>query len=243
MSDKNPIIVARDLSRLYQRGSEIIKAMDCVSLSIRPAEFVCITGPSGSGKSTLLYILGLLDRQTSGEYDFEGTLTDHLTENERSRMRNQYLGFIFQSFYLIPRANSLRNVAMPLEYAANFGMRLSSAEMEKRAVAALERVGLPNRMKHKPNELSGGQRQRVAIARALVNNPPVLFADEPTGNLDSRSGQQIMDLFVSLAAEGRTILMVTHNPEFVQYATRHIQMRDGRVEADLPVSAATIGTL
>jgi putative ABC transport system ATP-binding protein len=237
----DPIIVTRELSRLYQRGSEIIKALDSVSLSIRPAEFVCITGPSGSGKSTLLYILGLLDRQTSGEYHFEGTLTDRLTENERSRMRNQYLGFVFQSFHLIPRANSLRNVTMPLEYGANFGRRLSSTEMEKRAAAALKRVGLPDRMRHRPNELSGGQRQRVAIARALVNDPPVLFADEPTGNLDSRSAQQSMDLFVSLAVEGRTILMVTHNPEFVQYATRHIQMRDGRVEGDVQVSTANIG--
>jgi len=239
----DPIIVTRALTRLYQRGSEAIRALDSVSLRIFPGEFVCITGPSGSGKSTLLYILGLLDRQTSGEYHFEGTLTDNLTENERSKMRNQYLGFIFQSFYLIPRATSLRNVAMPLEYAASFGKRLSSTEMEKRAVSALERVGLPDRMKHKPNELSGGQRQRVAIARALVNDPPVLFADEPTGNLDSRSGQQILDLFVSLSAEGRTILMVTHNPEFVQYATRHIQMRDGRVEGDVQVSPAARGAL
>lgn len=158
-------------------------------------------------------------------------------------MRNQYLGFVFQSFHLIPRANSLRNVAMPLEYGGNFGKRLTNAEIEKRAIAALERVGLPDRMKHKPNELSGGQRQRVAIARALVNDPPVLFADEPTGNLDSRSGQQIMDLFVSLSAEGRTILMVTHNPEFVHYATRHIAMRDGRVEGDVQVSRSTAGGL
>ncbi|MEN9847228.1 MAG: macB putative transport system ATP-binding protein [Pseudomonadota bacterium] len=179
------LITTENLTKIFTRGSETILAIRNLNLSVEPGEFISITGASGSGKSTLLYILGLLDKPTSGRYFLHGEPVENLSDTERAALRNRFMGFVFQSFHLLPRASALRNVMMPLVYAANSGGVISEAEQRERAVAALDLVGLKDRMNHRPNELSGGQRQRVAIARAVVNNPKLLFADEPTGNLDS----------------------------------------------------------
>jgi putative ABC transport system ATP-binding protein len=226
------LIVTNQLAKIFRRGDEEIAAVRDVSVSIDEGEFVAITGSSGSGKSTLLYILGLLDTATKGEYLFHGGHANALSDDERARIRNGVMGFVFQSFHLLARATALRNVMMPLVYASNYGLLLSESERRDRASAALERVGLGDRMKHVPNELSGGQRQRVAIARALVNSPKVLFADEPTGNLDSRTGIDILNLFTQLNSEGVTVIMVTHDLAIAARARRKLILRDGLVESD-----------
>ena len=221
------------IRKLFRRGDEEIRAIDDISLSIEAAEFIAITGASGSGKSTLLYILGLLDVPTSGRYLLEERQTETISDDERAELRNRFMGFVFQSFHLLPRASALRNVMMPLVYASSYGAQMTDSEQRSRAEKALEVVGLGDRMHHRPNELSGGQRQRVAIARALVNNPRVLFADEPTGNLDSKSGKEILALFERLHAEGVTVIMVTHDPAIAQRAQRKLVLADGKLIEDL----------
>jgi putative ABC transport system ATP-binding protein len=225
-----PVIITYNLSKCFMQGSESIGALQEVSLTITAGEFVAITGPSGSGKSTLLYLLGLLDQSTSGTYTLFNRATELLGDNERALLRNQALGFVFQSFHLLPRASALRNVMMPLIYSGSYQNALPKKEREQRATEALVRVGLKDRLYHLPSELSGGQSQRVAIARALVNKPKLLLADEPTGNLDSKVGNDIIDLFESLNQEGLTVLMVTHDQRLAQRPSRRILMRDGRVE-------------
>jgi putative ABC transport system ATP-binding protein len=225
------LIEVANLTKIFTRGEERIEALRDLSLSIEAGELIAITGPSGSGKSTLMYILGLLDRPTSGSYTLQGRETADLSDDQRSQLRNQLLGFIFQSFHLLPKATALRNVAMPLVYGASYSPALSDREMNQRAEEALVRVGLKDRMQHRPNELSGGQRQRVAIARALVNKPKILFADEPTGNLDTRTGREILNLFHALHQEGVTIILVTHDPAVAGIAPRQIRVVDGRIAA------------
>lgn len=232
MSSTEYVIRTKQLCRAFTRGAEQINALHNVDLEIEPGEFVAITGASGSGKSTLMYILGLIDRQTSGTYWLSGIQTDELSENERARLRNQQLGFVFQGFHLLPRANAVRNVSMPLVYSAAYDPNFSSGLAQKKAEAALRRVGLGDRMNHLPNELSGGERQRVAIARALVNDPRILFADEPTGNLDSKRGKEILMLFKELNRDGVTIILVTHDAELASHAARRITMRDGAILED-----------
>ncbi len=227
-----PLIEVKALTKEFTRGSERIVALNEIGLTIDGGEFVAITGPSGSGKSTLMYILGLLDRQTSGSYLLDGNSTDLLNDDQRAQLRNQKLGFIFQTFHLLSRATALRNVAMPLVYAANYERGLTEREMEDRARVALGKVGLADRVLHLPNQLSGGQRQRVAIARALVNNPRILFADEPTGNLDSVRGQEILDLFENLHRQGVTVILVTHDPAIASRAQRELVLQDGKIVED-----------
>jgi putative ABC transport system ATP-binding protein len=221
------IIRLRDLTREYRMGSEIILALRGVSLEIHRNEYVAIMGPSGSGKSTMMNMLGCLDTPTDGEYWLNGEEVSGLSDDALARVRNREIGFVFQTFNLLPRATALHNVELPLVYA---GVR--GRERRDRAAKALERVGLSNRMDHKPNELSGGQRQRVAIARALVNEPSILLADEPTGNLDSVTSQEIMEVFASLHAAGQTVIMVTHEPDIAAHAARVVVLRDGKVETD-----------
>ena len=221
------IIRLRDLTREYRMGSEIILALRGVSLEIHRNEYVAIMGPSGSGKSTMMNMLGCLDTPTDGEYWLNGEEVSGLSDDALARVRNREIGFVFQTFNLLPRATALHNVELPLVYA---GVR--GRERRDRAAKALERVGLANRMDHRPNELSGGQRQRVAIARALVNEPSILLADEPTGNLDSVTSQEIMEVFASLHAAGQTVIMVTHEPDIAAHAARVVVLRDGRVETD-----------
>ena len=215
------------LHRSYQMGGEQIRALDGVSLEIRRNEYVAIMGPSGSGKSTMMNLLGCLDTPTGGEYWLNGLEVSRLTDDELARVRNREIGFVFQTFNLLPRASALHNVELPLVYAG-----LRARERRERAVEALERVGLGHRMDHRPNELSGGQRQRVAIARALVNRPSILLADEPTGNLDSVTSEEIMRVFADLHAAGQTVIMVTHEPDIAAHAERVVVLRDGRVESD-----------
>lgn len=217
------LIETRDLSKTFARGDETIHALRSVSLSINSGEFISIIGPSGSGKSTLMYILGLLDKPTSGLYLLDGARVDNLTDSERAALRNQKIGFVFQGFHLLPREDSLRNVLLPLVYTSGISPQAAS----ERASLCLERVGLRDRMRHRPNELSGGQRQRVAIARALVNNPSIIFADEPTGNLDSKTGASILALFQELHTSGVTIVLVTHDPTIAARAERRIRVQDG----------------
>jgi putative ABC transport system ATP-binding protein len=221
------VIRIRELSREYRMGEERILALQAVTLDVRRNEYVAIMGPSGSGKSTMMNLLGCLDTPTSGEYWLNGQEVSRLTDDELARVRNREIGFVFQTFNLLPRATALHNVELPLVYA---GAR--ARERRERAVAALERVGLANRLEHRPNELSGGQRQRVAIARALVNNPSILLADEPTGNLDSATSEEIMRVFGDLHAGGQTVIMVTHEPDIAAHAERVVVLRDGRVESD-----------
>lgn len=227
-----PLIQTRSLSKIFTRGGEEIYALNSVNVTIAQGEFVAITGPSGSGKSTLLYILGLIDSPTSGEYFLDGNATSALSDTQRAGLRNQKLGFVFQSFHLLARANALRNVTMPLIYSRAHGKALTHREMEQKALAALARVGLQDRIHHLPNELSGGQRQRVAIARALINDPQVVLADEPTGNLDSRTGKEVLDLFEHLNEGGVTIVLVTHDPASSARARRIIRLEDGHVAHD-----------
>ncbi len=221
------IIRIRDLTREYRMGSELILALRGVTLEIHRNEYVAIMGPSGSGKSTMMNVLGCLDTPTAGEYWLNGAEVSRLSDDALARVRNREIGFVFQTFNLLPRATALHNVELPLVYA---GVR--ARERRDRAAAALERVGLGQRMDHRPNELSGGQRQRVAIARALVNQPSILLADEPTGNLDSVTSEEIMEVFAGLHAAGQTVIMVTHEPDIAARAARRIVLRDGRVESD-----------
>ncbi len=226
---KTPVVIqTRRLSKDYVLGAEVIRALRGTDLTIRKGEFVAIMGPSGSGKSTFMNLLGCLDTPTRGEYRLNGRDVSRLTENQLARIRNREIGFVFQTFNLLPRATALHNVELPLIYA---GRR--SSERRERARACLEMVGLGDRMSHKPPELSGGQRQRVAVARALVNEPSILLADEPTGNLDSRTTAELMDVFVRLNRRGQTILMVTHEHDIAEYAGRQLHLLDGIVERDV----------
>ncbi|MFM7323085.1 MAG: ABC transporter ATP-binding protein [Armatimonadota bacterium] len=217
-----------DLTKTYRTGTMDLKVLLGISLQIHAGDFVAIMGPSGSGKSTYMNILGCLDRPTGGSYYLEGEDVSKLSDNDLADIRNRKFGFVFQSFNLLPRTNALRQVELPMLYAGK-------PNREKRAKWALDRVGLTDRMDHKPNQLSGGQQQRVAIARALVNDPVILFADEPTGALDSRTSVEIMDIFQELNREGKTIIMVTHENDIAQHATRVIRFRDGMIVEDSPV--------
>lgn len=221
------VIQAIDVKKEYVMGTQTVHALSGVSFEIMKNEYVAIMGPSGSGKSTMMNVIGCLDTPSSGSYILNGTNVNTLTDNELAAIRNKEIGFVFQTFNLLPRSTALANVELPLIYA---GMKHS--ERRKRAIDVLERVGLADRMDHKPNELSGGQRQRVAVARALVNNPSILLADEPTGNLDSKTGIEIMQLFEELHAQGNTIILVTHEEDIAMNAHRIIRLRDGLLESD-----------
>ncbi len=222
------LIETVDLWKTYVMGSEEIHALQGVSIQIERGEYVAIMGPSGSGKSTLMNLIGCLDTPSKGSYLLNGKQVGQMNDNELARIRNEEIGFVFQTFNLLPRATALRNVELPLVYAG-----VTAKDREKRAKEALDKVELTSRIMHRPNELSGGQRQRVAIARALVNNPSILLADEPTGNLDSKTGQEIMALFERLHKSGNTIILVTHEADVAAFAYRTIQSRDGKVENDV----------
>ncbi len=222
------LIETRDIWKTYVMGSEEIHALRGVSIQIERGEYVAIMGPSGSGKSTLMNLIGCLDTPSKGSYLLNGKQVGQMNDNELARIRNEEIGFVFQTFNLLPRATALRNVELPLVYAG-----IAAREREIQARGALEKVELGSRMNHRPNELSGGQRQRVAIARALVNNPSILLADEPTGNLDSKTGVEIMALFDRLHKAGNTIVLVTHESDVAAYAHRTIHIRDGQVERDV----------
>ncbi len=224
---KEWVIVTRNLHRHYDMGGEIIRALRGASMAIRRNEYVAIMGPSGSGKSTFMNVIGCLDTPNEGEYWLNGQLVSRMKDDELARVRNKEIGFVFQTFNLLPRATALHNVELPLVYAG-----VPSDERKRRATEALERVALGERLHHRPNELSGGQRQRVAIARALVNNPSILLADEPTGNLDSSTSTEIMKVFEELASSGQTVIMVTHEPDIAAHARRVVILRDGVVESD-----------
>jgi putative ABC transport system ATP-binding protein len=222
------LIEVRDLWKTYVMGSEEIHALQGVSIQIERGEYVAIMGPSGSGKSTLMNLIGCLDTPTKGSYLLNEKQVSQMNDNELAQIRNEEIGFVFQTFNLLPRASALQNVELPLVYGG-----VANRDRHARAKAALEKVELGSRMTHKPNELSGGQRQRVAIARALVNNPSILLADEPTGNLDSKTGNEIMALFARLHQGGNTIVLVTHEAEIAAFAHRTIHLRDGQVEKDV----------
>ena len=222
------LIETRDLWKTYHMGSEEIHALQGISLQIESSEYVAIMGPSGSGKSTLMNLIGCLDTPSRGSYLLNGQQVRELEDDELARIRNEEIGFVFQTFNLLPRATALHNVELPLVYAG-----VAGPARRARALEALDRVELSDRVTHKPNELSGGQRQRVAIARALVNNPSILLADEPTGNLDSKTGLEILTLFERLHATGNTIILITHEPAVAEYAHRAIHLRDGRVAQDV----------
>jgi len=226
---RDAIIVVRNLKREYTMGSETVRALRGVDFTIRRNEFVAIMGPSGSGKSTLMNLIGCLDSPSEGEYWLNGHRVSELGDDELARIRNREIGFVFQTFNLLPRASALQNVELPMIYAG-----FSAKERRKAAEDALTRVGLGDRMGHRPNELSGGQRQRVAIARALVNNPSIILADEPTGNLDSKTSEEILQLFEQLYADGQTIILVTHEHDIAAHARRQVHLKDGMIESDGP---------
>ncbi|WP_257657992.1 ABC transporter ATP-binding protein [Parapedobacter lycopersici] len=226
---QQPLIQISDIGRKYVIGAETIHALKSVTLQINKGEFVALMGPSGSGKSTLMNILGCLDTPTRGEYVLNGVNVSDMTDDELAEVRNKEIGFVFQTFNLLPRSTSLDNVALPLIYAG-----LSKKNREEKAQAALESVGLGNRVDHKPNELSGGQRQRVAVARALINDPSIILADEPTGNLDTKTSVEIMGLLEEIHSKGNTIILVTHEEDIAQHAHRIVRMRDGLIEDDYP---------
>jgi putative ABC transport system ATP-binding protein len=226
------LIDTQDLWKTYVMGSEEIHALRGVSIGIERGEYVAIMGPSGSGKSTLMNLIGCLDTPSKGSYLLNGKQVGQMNDNELARIRNEEIGFVFQTFNLLPRATALQNVELPLVYAG-----VQGKERTQRAKLALEKVELTSRMSHRPNELSGGQRQRVAIARALVNNPSILLADEPTGNLDSKTGTEIMALFARLHQAGNTIVLVTHESDIAAFAHRTIHLRDGKVEKDVRQAA------
>jgi ABC-type lipoprotein export system ATPase subunit len=228
------LIKLHGIKKTYQMGDISVPVLKGISLSIHQGELIALTGSSGSGKSTLMNILGCLDRPTAGEYWLEGQETSKLSTDERALLRNRKLGFVFQSFNLLARTSAIENVAMPLSYAAE---NLSDREARRRAAEMLGRVGLADRLDHYPSQLSGGQQQRVAIARALINRPPVLFADEPTGNLDSRTSEEVLQMFERLnSEEGITIIMVTHDPKVAGYAQRVIRIDDGLIQGDVPAA-------
>jgi len=224
---KEEVIRILDLCRYYKVGTEIVKALDGVSLSIFRNEYVALMGPSGSGKSTLMNVLGCLDTPTSGNYFLAGKDVSKMADNALAEIRNKEIGFVFQTFNLLPRSTALDNVSLPLIYAG-----INKNQRSEKAIKSLNDVGLKDRMGHKPNELSGGQRQRVAIARALVNNPSIILADEPTGNLDSKTSVEIMGLFQEIHAKGNTIILVTHEEDIAKYAHRIVRLKDGRIESD-----------
>jgi putative ABC transport system ATP-binding protein len=226
---RDAIIVVRNMKREYVMGSEIVRALRGVDFTIRRNEFVAIMGPSGSGKSTLMNLIGCLDSPSEGEYWLNGHRVSELGDDELARIRNREIGFVFQTFNLLPLASALQNVELPMIYAG-----FSAKERRKAAEDALARVGLQERMAHRPNELSGGQRQRVAIARALVNNPSIILADEPTGNLDSKTSEEILQLFEQLYADGQTIILVTHEHDIAAHARRQVHLKDGMIESDGP---------
>lgn len=223
-----PMIAVKELKKTYIMGAATVNALQSISLNIFKNEYVALMGPSGSGKSTLMNLLGCLDSPTSGEYYLNGINVSTMTDSELAEVRNKEIGFVFQTFNLLPRLSALENVALPLVYAG-----LSKSKRLERAEEVLSAVGLADRMDHKPNELSGGQRQRVAIARALVNNPSIILADEPTGNLDSKTSIEIMHIFEELHKQGNTIILVTHEPDIAEYAHRVVRMRDGLIESDI----------
>lgn len=220
-------IVIQDIVKTYQMGDSIVRALAGVNLTVEEGEFTAIMGPSGSGKSTLMNILGCLDRPTSGSYKLDGAEVATLGDDELAVTRNKKIGFVFQNFNLLSRMSALNNVALPMVYAG-----IPNKERQERARKNLEMVGLGSRVHHKPNELSGGQRQRVAIARALVNEPSIILADEPTGNLDSKSGDEIMEIFCELNQQGKTVILVTHEPEIAAYTRRTVTFRDGLIVSD-----------
>lgn len=226
-----PLIKIRDLMKIYQMGNQEVRALDGVTFDVQENEYIAIMGPSGSGKSTMMNLIGCLDTPTHGTYILNNQDVSELEDAELAEVRNREIGFVFQTFNLLPRTDCLSNVELPLIYSG-----IKTAERHKRAAKTLERVGLGDRMDHKPNELSGGQRQRVAIARALVNNPSILLADEPTGNLDTQTGEEIMMLFEELYRMGNTILLVTHEDEIADHARRTIRLRDGKIESDTKVA-------
>jgi putative ABC transport system ATP-binding protein len=232
-----PIISVRNLTKIYDLGELQVRALRGITLDVQPGEFVALTGPSGSGKSTFMHLLGCLDRPTSGQYLLSGHDVSLLDKRALARVRNSEIGFVFQGFNLLPRTTALENVELPLMYA---GVR-SASTRRQRATEALRAVGLGDRLGHHPNQLSGGQQQRVAIARALVNNPKLLLADEPTGNLDTRTSIEVMDIFQRLSDErGLTILLVTHEHDIAEYGTRVVAFRDGRVRSDQPVTTRRV---
>ena len=226
----HPLIQLRDVRKLYPMGTEVVRALDGVSLDVYPNEFVAVMGPSGSGKSTLMNMIGCLDTPTDGSYLLRGHNVGEMVDNELAEIRNREVGFVFQTFNLLPRVNCLQNVELPLIYSGK-----TRGQRRQMAAHALEQVGLSDRVTHKPNELSGGQRQRVAVARALVNNPALVLADEPTGNLDTKTGQEIMLLFETLYRRGNTMMVVTHEEEVAHHARRIVRLRDGLVESDIRV--------
>ncbi len=227
-----PLIETRDLWKSYEMGSETVHALRGVSFTIERGEYVAIMGPSGSGKSTLMNLIGCLDTPSQGSYLLNGKQVSQMNDDELARIRNEEIGFVFQTFNLLPRATALHNVELPLVYAG-----VPAHERLERARAALQRVELAERMSHRPNQLSGGQRQRVAVARALVNNPSILLADEPTGNLDSKTGVEIMALFARLHEAGNTIVLVTHEADIAAHAHRVVHLRDGQIEGDVKRAA------
>lgn len=222
-----PIIHIEHIARTYEMGGETVHALRDVSLDIHPNEYVALMGPSGSGKSTLMNILGCLDTPSSGVYTFKGLDVNEMSDDDLAEIRNKEIGFVFQTFNLLPRATALKNIELPLIYSG-----VSAEERKDRAIKALEDVGLGDRMLHRPNELSGGQRQRVAVARALVTKPSIILADEPTGNLDTKTGIEIMRLFQELWSKGNTVILVTHEEDIARHARRIIRIRDGKVESD-----------
>lgn len=229
MTTQPPIISIEHISKIYEMGDEQVFALRDVSLTIRRGEYVALMGPSGSGKSTLMNMLGCLDTPTSGRYEFNGVNVNEMDDDDLAGIRNREIGFVFQTFNLLPRATALSNVELPLVYAG-----VKTEERHRRAAEVLASVGLAERAGHRPNELSGGQRQRVAIARALVTQPSIILADEPTGNLDSKTGQEIMALFDELYKQGNTVILVTHEEDIARHARRIVRLRDGLIESDSP---------
>ena len=232
------LVELRDVRKIYHLGGEEIRALDGVSLDIETGEFISIIGPSGSGKSTLMHILDCLDSPSEGTIRLDGTMIEDATPRELASIRNRKIGFVFQFFNLLPKLNVLQNVELPMIYSG-----ASAKERYERGMEALKMVGLENRSKHRPSQLSGGQQQRVAIARALVNSPKIIFADEPTGNLDSHTGEAILNLFRSLSSQGRTIILVTHDPEIAAVTPRRIEIRDGKISEKLDPTLAGLDRL
>lgn len=227
---RQPLIDLREVTKIYQMGEQEVRALAGVSVQVYPNEYVAVMGPSGSGKSTMMNVIGCLDTPTSGTYLLNGEDVGRMSDDELAEIRNREIGFVFQTFNLLPRVNCLQNVELPLIYAGS-----TRRERRARAEEALQNVGLGDRIDHKPNELSGGQRQRVAVARALANNPSLILADEPTGNLDTKTGEDIMRLFEQLYRRGNTLVVVTHEDEVAQHARRIIRLRDGLIESDVRV--------